>query len=182
MGLKADLMEAHKQGLIASGGTEETISLEPGSPIDVQASLQVDAIKNFLLAAEFRVTKLNAPVVMENFKIPKQAVDMKQETLLGEYGPLLTTLKKIANLVPGAGKLIDTLEQEIIRAIQPLLAEGANLRELDLNKDNSGLDGTGYVHVGADPDTQDAFDVDDESGQREFTTVKLLEEDIQDLL
>ena len=33
-----------------------------------------------------------------------------------------------------------------------------------------------------DPDSQDAFDVEDEDGQRQFTTVKLFRDDIGELL
>ena len=53
---------------------------------------------------------------------------------------------------------------------------------MDLGKDSGGLESTGYVFIGEDPDSQDSFDVDDEDGQKEFTTVKLIRDDIEDLL
>ena len=64
----------------------------------------------------------------------------------------------------------------------PLLEGGAKLAGLDLGKDEGGLESTGYVFIGSDPDSQDAFDVEDEDGQREFTTVKLIRGDIERLL
>jgi len=44
------------------------------------------------------------------------------------------------------------------------------------------LQSTGYVYIGEDPDSQDTFDVEDEDGQREYTTVKLIRDDIGELL
>ena len=68
------------------------------------------------------------------------------------------------------------------KAITPLLKGGAKLTGLNLGKGGGGLESTGYVFIGEDPDSQDAFDVEDEDGQREFTTVKLIREDVEDLL
>ena len=45
-----------------------------------------------------------------------------------------------------------------------------------------GLISDGYVYIGEDPDSQESFDVSDVSGQRDFTEVKLLREDIEDIL
>ena len=95
-------------------------------------------------------------------------------------------IKQVGGLVPGAGSaissLIDQLETAIEKAVQPLLEGGATLPGLDLGKDGGGLDSTGYVYIGDDPDSQDGFDVEDEDGQRDFTTVKLIREDIERLL
>ena len=74
------------------------------------------------------------------------------------------------------------MEGEIEKAITPLLEGGATLPGLDLGKDNGGLEATGYVYIGEDPVSQDGFDVEDIDGQKEFTTVKLIREDIEDLL
>ena len=63
-----------------------------------------------------------------------------------------------------------------------LLEGGATLPGLDLAKDAGALESTGYVYIGEDPEAQDSFDVEDEDGQREFTTVKLFREDIEELL
>ena len=102
---------------------------------------------------------------------------MKSQTLLGEYGPVLDTLKQFAAMVPGASTLIDALESKIESAVQPVLEGGATAPGPDLDKRVGGLQSTGYVYIGEDPETQDSFNVDDEDGQRKFTTVVLNEED-----
>ena len=51
-----------------------------------------------------------------------------------------------------------------------------------MGKDDGGLEATGYVYIGDDPVSQDGFDVEDIEGQKEFTTVKLLRDDIEDLI
>ena len=95
-------------------------------------------------------------------------------------------MKDLIGMIPGAGsvvnKLIDQLETAIKQAVQPLLEGGATLPGLNLGKDAGGLESTGYVYIGEDPDSQGGFDVEDVEGQREFTTVKLIRDDIEDLL
>ena len=108
-------------------------------------------------------------------------VNIELETLLGEYQPVLELLHKIGDPL-GAGALIDKLESEIETAITPLLEGGAKLAGLDLGKDSGGLESSGYVFIGEDPDSSEAFDVEDEDGQREFTTVKLSVDDASELI
>ena len=185
MGLKADLLDAILQASI-DVGMEEPPDLSDGTFPERLAHYQTEAIVKFLTEAEFRVTKLNAPVVMEELKTPDQGINIQLETLLGDKAPILKTLKKVGGMIPGAGsvvnKLIDELENAIKQAVQPLLEGGATLPGLNLGKDTGGLESTGYVYIGEDPDSQSSFDVDGEDGQKEFTTVKLLREDIEDLL
>jgi len=90
-------------------------------------------------------------------------------------------LKQIGSPL-GLGSAIDSLEGEIEKAITPLLEGGGVLPALNINKDGGGLQSTGYVFIGNEPDSQDDFDVEDENGQKEFTTVKLFRDDIEDLL
>ena len=71
---------------------------------------------------------------------------------------------------------------EIQKAVKPLLQKGATLPGLNLGKDSGGLDSTGYVFIGDDPDSESGFDVDDKEGQSTFTKVKLLRQNIEDLL
>ena len=59
---------------------------------------------------------------------------------------------------------------------------GAFLPNIDVEKDGGGLNSTGYVYIGTNPDSQDTFDVDDRDGQRDYTEVKLFRDDIEDLL
>ena len=180
MGLKADLLDAILQAS-SDVGIEEQPDLSTGTFPERLAHYQTEAIAKFLTEAEFRITKLNAPVILEDIKIPEQLVNVEMDTLLGEYGPILKTLKQIASPL-GLGPVIDTLEGEIKKAIEPTLEGGSVLQPLDISKDDGGLDSTGYVFIGDPPDSQDDFDIEDEDGQREFTTVKLFRSDIEDIL
>jgi len=181
MGLKDDLINAKLSMIDASGGDADKVDTSPGSPMDVECELTKEAIVNLLTQADFTVTQLKAPVIVESLKTPEQPVNIELDTLLAEYVPLLKVLKKIGDPL-GLGKLIDELETQIEKAITPVLQGGAKLAGLDLGKDSGGLESSGYVYIGEDPDSQDSFDVDDEDGQRDFTTVKLIREDIEDLL
>ena len=180
MGLKTDLLDAV---LFASAdvGVEEPPDISDGSYAERLAHYQTEAIVTFLTECEFRITKLNAPLIVEDVKTPDQPVNVQLETLLGEYQPILKTLKKIGEPL-GLGATIDSLEGEIEKAITPLLEAGGTLPGLDLGKDDGGLEATGYVYIGDDPVSQDGFDVEDIEGQKEFTTVKLLRDDIEDLI
>jgi len=186
MRLKQDLINAKLKMVKASGGNPLLINTGPGSPIDVECELTKEAIVKFITSADFTITQLKAPVIVESLKTPEQPVNVELETLLGDKAPILKTLKQVGTLVPGAGSvissLIDQLEIAIEKAVQPLLEGGATLPGLDLGKDGGGLESTGYVYIGEDPDSQDGFDVEDEDGQRDFTTVKLIREDIERLL
>mgnify|MGYP001169507821 CR=1 FL=1 len=179
MGLKQDLIDAKVKAAKENGMV--LTDTGPGSFVEREAEYTKEAIANFLTEADFTITQLKAPVIVEDLKTPEQPVNIELETLLGEYGPLLKTLKKLGDPL-GLGSLIDSLEGEIEKAITPLLEGGAKLAGLDLGKDSGALESTGYVYIGEDPDSQDGFDVEDEDGQRDFTTVKLIREDIEDLL
>jgi hypothetical protein len=168
------------------GVAEENISVpvDEGSAIYIEAKMTRDAIVNFLTAVDFKVTELKAPVYVETLETPDQAVNVAMETLLGEYGPMLDGVKKIGNLIPGAGEMVEEvleeLREQIEKVIKPLLEGGATLPGLNLDKDGGGLECTGYAYVGEDPDTQGSFDVSDEDGQRQFTKVKLIMDDIEE--
>ena len=183
MGLKTDLLDAV---LFASAdvGMEEPPDISDGSYPERLAHYQTEAIVNFLTSVEFRITKLNAPVVVEELKTGDLPVNIELETLLGEYQPILKTLKKLGDPL-GLGAAIDSLEGEIEKAIAPLLEGGAKL-PFNLGKSGGGggggLQSKGYVMIGEDPDSQDNFNVDDEDGQREYTTVKLLPDDASELV
>tara|TARA_R100000742_G_C4265878_1_gene83952 strand:+ start:339 stop:881 length:543 start_codon:yes stop_codon:yes gene_type:complete len=180
MGLKQDLIDAKVKAAKESGVTTP-LDTSNGSFIERESEYTKEAIVKFLTEAEFRITQLNAPVVVEKFKIPEQLVNVELDTLLGEYGPILKTLKQIGDPL-GLGSVIDSLEGEIEKAVTPLLEGGSILPPLNLGKDAGGLESTGYVFVGNPPDSEDDFDVEDEDGQREFTTVKLIRDDIEELL
>ena len=179
MGLKQSIIEAKEQAYADVGAPPPDTS--DGSFVEREAQYIAEAIVETLSEADLTITKLKAPVVIERFKTPDQPVSIELETLLGEYGPVLELLHKIGDPL-GLNKLIDELETKIERAVTPLLERGAKLTGLDLGKDDGGLEAHGYVFIGEDPDTQESFDVEDEDGQREFTTVKLLPEDADELM
>ena len=184
MGLKQDLIDAVTSAYVDTnpgGDSSDLPDTSNGSYIERLAHYQTEAIAKFLTEAEFRITRLNAPVIVENYKIPDQPINIQLETLLGEYQPILKTLKKLGDPL-GLGATIDALEGQIEKAVLPLLEGGGILPGIDVEKDNGGLESTGYVYIGDPPDSQDDFDVENEDGQREFTTVKLIREDIEYIL
>ena len=176
MGLRDDLIEAKAQAALAAGADPDDINIDEGSAIYIEADLMTDAIVNFLTEADFTITQLKAPVVVEKMKTPDLPVNIELKTLLGDKAPILDILKKI----PGGKELVGELEGKLQKAVLPLLEGGAKLAGLDLGKDSGGLESTGYVFIGVDPDSQEQFSVEDEDGQREYTTVKLFAEDIEE--
>jgi len=181
MGLKQDLIDA-KVKAAKESGIIKPLDTGPGTFIERDAHYTTQAIADFLTKVEFTVTQLKAPIILEDFKTPAQPVDVKEETLMGNKAPLFKSLKAIGAHIPGIGAIIDGLEGAMKLAVKPLLKDGATLPGLDLGKDGGGLQSTGYVYIGEDPDSQGGFDVDDEEGQRNFTTVKTFKEDVEGLL
>jgi len=162
MGLRDDLIEAKAQAALAAGANPDDINIDEGSAIYIEA--------------DFTITQLKAPVVVEKMKTPDLPVNIELKTLLGDKAPILDILKKI----PGGKELVNELEGKLQKAVLPLLEGGAKLAGLDMTKDVGGLESTGYVFIGVDPDSQEQFNVEDEAGQREYTTVKLFAEDIEE--
>jgi len=185
MGLKQDLIDAKIKAAEDAGMDLERIDSSPGSYIERDAHYTAQAIITLLTKSDFTITNLKAPVVVEDIKTPDQAVNILTKTLLGDKAPILSSLKQIGNIIPGGGAVVggvvDQLEGAIEKAVTPLVKGGAKLPGLDLSKEDGGLESTGYVFIGEDPDTKTAFDVDDESGQIQFTRVKLLRENNEDL-
>ena len=179
MGLKDDLLEATLQASADAG--IEPPDLSKGSYGERLAEYQAQAIITFLTEADFTITQLKAPVTVESLKTPDQPVNIELETLLGEYQPLLKVLKKIGDPL-GLSSTIDKLEGEIEKAISKVLEGGAKLTGLELGKDDGGLECVGYVYIGDEPDSVDSIDVSDEQGQTTNTTVKLLLNNIEDLV
>jgi|TARA_A100001515_G_C4542504_1_gene200673 hypothetical protein len=179
VGLKGDLLDALTLASAETGQSQPDIS--DGSFAERYAQYQTEAIVKFLTEADFTITQLKAPVTVESLKTPDQPVNIELETLLGEYQPLLKVLKKIGDPL-GLGSTIDKLEGEIEKAISKVLEGGAKLTGLDLGKDAGGLECVGYVFIGDEPDSVDSIDVSDEQGQTANTTVKLIPNNIEDLL
>tara|TARA_R110000796_G_scaffold133246_4_gene248791 strand:- start:575 stop:1066 length:492 start_codon:yes stop_codon:yes gene_type:complete len=163
MGLKQDLIDGVVKATRETGFPDERdLDTSTGSTIERNAEYMKEAIVDFLTKCEFRITQLNAPVILEDLKIPPQQGDVLPSVqALGANGggPVTTNVTNGTN--------------------------GVITKNIDVDKTGGTtgiLESSGYVYIGEDPDSQDSFDVDGESGQREFTTVKLIREDIEDLL
>jgi len=161
MGLKQDLIDAKIEGLKLTGANDDAIS-QAQDALDTQVQLEVDAIVNFLTKCEFRITKLAANVILEDFKIPPQ------------QGDVLPTVQAVG---ANAGGPVTTT---VTNGTSGVLTKNINVDKV--GGTTGLLQSTGYVYIGEDPDSQDTFDVEDEDGQREYTTVKLIRDDIGELL
>ena len=78
--------------------------------------------------------------------------------------------------------IVDRLELAIQKAVEPLLEAAGRVPGINMSKESGGLEATGYVYIGENPESQDEFNNEDEAGQRQFTTVKIIKEDIEELL
>ena len=164
MGLKDDLIKAKTQALLIQGVEQDNIAPSVGSALEVAANLMTEAIVNFLTNVEFKITQLKANVVLEDFSIPPQQ---------GDILPSVTSTDiPYPAGVPAAAVPIPLNNG----------TNGVRTKAIDISKDTGNLESTGYVFIGEDPDSQDDFDVEDENGQREFTTVKLFRDDIEEFL
>lgn len=164
MGLKDDLIQAKVEGFKIQGKSEDEIDTSVGSAIEVISELEKEAIVNFLTNVEFKITELNANVILEDFSIPPQPADVLPQVMSVDI-PYPAGVPAAAIPIPLQGGL-----------------NGVLLQSININKSFGGLDSSGYVFIGDDPYAQDNFDVDDESGQREFTKVKLFRDDIEEFL
>ena len=175
MGLKQNLIDAKIMGLKNSGADDDAID-EAKKTLDEQVQAEVEALVEFLTECEFRVTKLNANVILEDFKIPPQPGDIEDSV---EVASGITTQGQAPGRTTSTGKLQG-------------VRNGVKTKKIDISKSidrrppnvstTGGLESTGYVYIGEDPEEQSQFDVTDEDGQKEFTTVKLFRDDIEDLL
>ena len=164
MGLKQDILDARLSSLKESGAPEPE-----NDALEKQVEMEVEALVTFLTGIEFRITKLAANVVLEDFKIPPQKGDIQSAVQVASG---ITTQGFSVGVTTTPGTLTGVME-------------GVLTKDIDVNKtdgETGNLQSTGYVYIGKDPDSQGGFDVTDEAGQKEFTTVKLIRDDIEDLL
>ena len=174
MGLKQDLIDAKVESAKAGGElfVEDQLDTSVGSQIEIEAELMKEAIVNFLTKCEFRITQLNAPVVLEDLRLPPQQ---------GDVLPTVSVSSGLQTFVPMSPALGGI-------PVQSMIAGGTNgvlTKNIDVNKsggDTGILESTGYVYIGGDPNSQDEFDVNTLDGIRDFTKVELFREDIEDLL
>ena len=164
MGLRQDLIDAEVEAAKIAGSD----ITEPTPAMIKKAELVTAAIVKFLVQSRFTITDLKAPVILEDFKIPSQAGDVLTSvtteimaggiTTVGSPSSQKTTAPVTAKVKDGEG--------------------GVSTKPMNINKGIGKLEATGYVYIGEDPDTQNAFDVANRNGQRQHTKVKLLLEDI----
>ena len=174
MGLKQDLIDAKVESAKAAGElfVENQLDTSVGSQIEIEAELMKEAIVNFLTKCEFRITQLNAPVVLEDLRLPPQQGDVLPSVSVS------SGLQTFVPMSPALGGI----------PVQSMIAGGTNgvlTKNIDVNKsggDTGILESTGYVYIGGDPNSQDEFDVNTLDGIRDFTKVELFREDIEDLL
>ena len=81
MGLKQDLIDAKLAALKIdakiAGATEEEISnIVPSESIEEEVELTAEAIIRFLTDADFKITQLKAPIILEDFKIPANSTEI----------------------------------------------------------------------------------------------------------
>jgi len=175
MGLKQDLIDAKIEGLKESGVAEDAIQQAEKS-LDIQCELEKEAIVNFLTKCQFRVTQLNANVILEDFKIPPQQGDIQPDVQVAANIPVNTSGGPGTTTAVGMLNNTDAKENG---------TGGILTKDIDVGVSGGKtgvLQSTGYTYIGGDPFSQDNFDVEDESGQRIFTEVKLFRDDIEDLL
>ena len=178
-GLKWDLIQATVKAMEETGVDKKSLpEIKEGAFIERVAHYQTEAIAKFITSLDFSIVKINAPVQIEELKSDDLSVNIELDTLLGEYQPVLKTLRKLGDPL-GLGSLIDSLEGEIEKAITPLL-EGC--AKTPFNLPAGVLQSKAYVLIGEDPESVENFNVDDEDGQRQNTSVKVFREDIEEYL
>ncbi len=181
MGLRQRLIDAKVNAMQEAAQGSIDVDSGPGSQIYLEADYTAKAILQTLNEADLTITQLKAPVVLETLQTPEQLVNIDLAPMLGQFQPVLKLLHKIGDPL-GLTKTIDNLENEIEAVLTPLLEGGASMVGLEIGKDSGGLQSTGYVYIGDDPDSLDSFSVESEDGQRENTTVKLSIDDIERLV
>jgi hypothetical protein len=106
------------------------------------------AVEEFLMEQELRVVKLTSKIDVNKISLTKdQPVDVAPDTLMGPYAPLISSLKQLASLIPGAGSIIDKVQGLIKTAARKVSAGGATTPAWDVKKEGDGLrvDGTSNI-------------------------------------
>ena len=168
MGLNQDLIDAKVESAKAGGElfVEDQLDTSVGSQIEIEAELMKEAIVNFLTKCEFRITQLNAPVVLEDLRLPPQQGDVLPSVSVS------SGLQTFVPMSPALGGI----------PVQSMIAGGTNgvlTKNIDVNKsggDTGILESTGYVYIGGDPNSQDEFDVNTLDGIRDFTKVEYIDD------
>tara|TARA_A100001391_G_scaffold205202_1_gene204104 strand:- start:2411 stop:2956 length:546 start_codon:yes stop_codon:yes gene_type:complete len=176
-------LKQHFKDSMLAGLLPEDLKDEDRDPkvvvrIETMAEQLAEGIIEFLIAQDFKLIKGKLVVDLETFTTTKgQTTQVKQQTLLGPYSPILTFLEKIASLgsvlppLKPLQKSVDQVNKSIKTATKLAAVDGATSDPFDLSKKQGGLKSKGYVHVGTG-------EVDDE-GLGQETVIKLPEDDIR---
>tara|TARA_Y100000593_G_scaffold94248_1_gene192414 strand:+ start:3807 stop:4322 length:516 start_codon:yes stop_codon:yes gene_type:complete len=170
MGLQGDIYGAFEKSM---GG---------GKPLDGKLKKNAEqlskdltnAFVNFLLKQEFKITKLESKLDVESIKTtgPLPA-DVKEDTLLGPYAPILSGLRN----VPVVGTLINEIESKIKNIINRVKDGGASLPALNLEK-NQGQGGS--LIVSGNGVIDEASNGTVSQGRSRKTQVKLFKNEVKD--
>jgi len=183
-GLLADLIKAK---LNASATLNPGLNPEVTELLELESVGIKDAILNFLThnKLNFTISEMLASCEIEDFETQEQAINVKLETLLGEYGPIIGFLKNLASivddLIPGAspvGDAVNGVEQQIEEAIKPILQGGATLPAIKAKKSGgpSGkIKAIGHAHIGINNPIPNSDTIEEENN---FTKVKLFRDKI----
>ena len=156
---------------------KKTAQLEgPNKNIEELAHSIALAVEEFVMEQEFRVVKLKTKLDVDSIGITKdQAADVAPNTLMGPYAPLISSLKQLAGLVPGAGSIIDKVEGVIKKATQKVSAGGASVPAWTIRKIGDGLkvEGSGGIDM---PNFKNASKA---TGDASSTVVKLMSGDVK---
>ena len=111
------------------------------SDIDQYSEDLSNAFKDFLTRQEFRVVKMESEIEVKNIRTTDGLpVDVSPDTLFGPYTPVISIIKKIAGLVPGADSIVGALESKIKSSIRKVSGGGATLPKMNLGQGGQGGD------------------------------------------
>ena len=149
---------------------------KPNKNIEELGHSIAKAVEEFVMEQEFRVVKLKTKVDLDSIGITKdQSVDVAPNTLMGPYAPLISSLKQLAGLIPGAVDIIDKVETVIKKATKRVSAGGASVPAWTLKKIGDGLVTKGASSLEM-PNYKNATKAIGDAGS---SVVKLMEGDIK---
>ena len=159
MGLKNDIKAAFLKPIGEVDSTQN-------KKLDELANNLSTAIIDFLVKQTFTITQFKAPLEIEELKTSEDlGVDVKPNTLVGPYGPVISAVKPVTGI---------DLEAPIKTAAKQVASKGATLQKLKLSKSGGQggrLSATGYAYIGHNP-------VPGAPTSEDTTKVQLLEDNI----
>ena len=139
----AKLEDHIKNSLLYGINPNDIKGMSQEKVIEKKANTLSEGIKDFLMKQEFRITEMEVPLDVEHIKTSSDiGGNVKPNTLLGPYGPVIDLLKKLVALIPGASDLIGNLESKLMVAASAVSSGGSTIPALFLKdgKDGGDLD------------------------------------------